>query len=256
MAQRGLRVTEPKTCCCANYAIKPLSLHTRQHVIEEAALPEMSTLTMGGDFSLSEVHAWVCACLPEVPAKLQAESEDASFTFRNTFLGTYLQCSYRKCEATFRSDSLTALSVMKEVLTREATSRNKKVSASVDAKYETVANLLEKIHLMVEHQLALDHKVKLIDSLKEVKMQENDGSFLSPEYAEILANEESLQRQLKEQPARLEFLFGIIVDLYVDNFKFKGKNMAPHVPKLYRMLHTSYSLARLKDVLEKGDVFC
>ena len=44
----------------------------------------MNTLKIGGSFSLAEVHSWVVACLPEVPQRLQ--SEEASFTFRNTFL--------------------------------------------------------------------------------------------------------------------------------------------------------------------------
>ena len=245
------RIT-PKTCCCANYAIKPLSLHTRLHVVDESRLPEMSSLTIRGDFSLGEVHAWVAGCLPEVPAKLQAEAEESLLNFRNTFLGTHLQCSYRKGEATILSDSLTSLSIMKEVLTREATARKKKLSVSVDANHSTVDQLLSRIDPMLQYQLSLEQKVKLIDSLKEVKMQENDSSFLSPEYVQILDKEEDLLRELKEQPARIEFLHGIIVDLFVDNFKFKGKNVAQHVPQLQQLLRTRYSLATVLDFFREG----
>ena len=38
--------------------------------------------------------------------------------------------------------------------------------------------------------------MKLIESLKEVKMQETDVSFLAPEYLEILDSEEQAIRSL------------------------------------------------------------
>lgn len=59
---------------------------------------------------------------------------------------------------------------------------------------------------------------------------------------EILENEEQLIRELKEQPGRLQFLYGIITDLFVDNFKFKGQNVTQHVPQLQRILLNGYSL--------------
>jgi hypothetical protein len=60
-------------------------------------------------------------------------------------------------------------------------------------------------------------------------MQEPDTNFLAPEYLEILENEEQIKRELKEQPGRLHFLHGIIVDLFVDNAKFKGQNVTSQV---------------------------
>lgn len=71
--------------------------------------------------------------------------------------------------------------------------------------------------------------------------QEPDTSFLAPEYLEILENEEQIKSELKEQPGRLQFLYGIITDLYVDNYKFKGQNVTQHVPQLQRALE-DYSL--------------
>ena len=60
-----------------------------------------------------QVHSWVIVCMPEVPARLQ--TEEAKFVFRNTFLGSLLLCEYRKGEASFRSDSVTSLAIVKEV---------------------------------------------------------------------------------------------------------------------------------------------
>ena len=80
-----------------------------------------------------------------------------------------------------------------------------------------------------------------MDIPKEVKSQEEDASFLAPEYIEILENEEQIKRELKEQPGRLQFLHGIVVDLFVDNAKFKGQNVTAQVPQLQRVLQ-DYSI--------------
>ena len=232
----------PKMCRAASYSIKPLSLHTRLQSIEAEALPQLNQLRISGSFSLAEVHSWVVACLPEVPARLPGE--EATFVFRNTFLDTLLLADYRKGEGTFRSDSLTTLSIVKEVITKEATARKIQIQISVDPKEETVVNLLRKVDPMLCYQLSLSNKVKLIDTLKEVKMQEPDTNFLAAEYLDILENEEKIKRELKEQPGRLQFLHGIIVDLYVDNAKFKGQNVTSNVPQLQRVLQ-EYSIDAL-----------
>jgi len=228
----------PKTCRAATYPIKPLSLHTRlQNRPEE--LPKLNALKISGDFKLAEVHSWALACLPEVPARLQGE--EASFVFRNTFLDTLLLADYKKGEAQFQSDSLTTLAIVKEVVTKEATARKIQIQISVDTDESTVTTLLRKLDPLLCYQLSLASKVKLIDTLKEVRMQEPDISFLAPEYVEILDNEELIQRELKEQPGRLQFLYSIVTDLYVDNHKFKGQNVTAQVPQLQRVLQ-DYSI--------------
>ena len=231
----------PKACRAATYPIKPLSLHTR--LLEPVSpLPTLNSLTIKGGFQVAEVHSWVVACLPEVPAKLQVE--EASFTFRNTFLETLLLCEYKQGHATFQSDSVTTLATIKEVLTKEATARKIQIQISVDVKDETVGDLLRRLDPMLQYQLSLTNKAKLIDTLKEVRMQEPDANFLAPEYLEILENEETIKSQLKEQPGRLQFLHGIIVDLFVDNAKFKGQNVTAQVPNLQRVLD-NYSIEEL-----------
>ena len=107
-----------------------------------------------------------------------------------------------------------------------------------------MTNLLHKVDPMLCYQLSLANKVKLIDTLKEVKMQEPDIDFLAPEYLDILDNEEKIKRELKEQPGRLQFLHGVVIDLYVDHAKFNGKNVTAQVPMLQRVLET-YSLDSL-----------
>jgi len=234
---------QPKTCCATTFAIKPLALHTRLgELLPAHQLPLMSSLKISGAFSLAEAHSWVGSCLPEVPVRLQGD--EGHYMFRNTFLGTLLACSYKKGEANFMSESITSLAIVKEVLTKEATTKKIKIQINTEVKDETITELLKRIDPMLTYQLSLNNKVKLIDALKEVRMQENDASFLAPEYLEILDNEEQIKREFKEQPGRLQFLHGIVTDLFVDKHKFKGKNVASDASQLHRVMN-DYSLEKL-----------
>ena len=73
----------------------------------------------------------------EVPARLPGD--EASFAFRNTFLDTLLLAEYTKGQATFRSDSMTNLAIVKEVVTKEATSRKIQIQITVDARDAALA---------------------------------------------------------------------------------------------------------------------
>jgi Bardet-Biedl syndrome 7 protein len=137
----------PKTCAVASYAIKPLSLHTRL-AAPPVELPALSTLRIKGSFTVEQMHSWVAACLPEVPARLAGET--GSVAFRSTFLGTLLLCDYAKGEASFRSDSLTALAIVKEVVSKEATVRKVQIQINVGARQETVPELLRKIDPLMQ----------------------------------------------------------------------------------------------------------
>ena len=64
---------QPKTCQVRQYQIKPLSLHQRSHVFDEER--PFNILKLSGQFSLAEVHSWVCFSLPEVPERTPVDEE-------------------------------------------------------------------------------------------------------------------------------------------------------------------------------------
>lgn len=64
---------QPKTCQVQQYQIKPLSLHQRSHVFDEER--PLNVLKLTGQFSLAEVHSWICYSMPEVPERTPAEDE-------------------------------------------------------------------------------------------------------------------------------------------------------------------------------------
>ncbi|XP_073428110.1 BBSome complex member BBS7 isoform X2 [Dendrobates tinctorius] len=196
---------QPKTCQVRQYQIKPLSLHQRSHVFDQNR--PMNILSLTGQFSFAEIHSWMVFCLPEVPEKPPA-GEDVVFYFQNTFLDTLLECSYRKGEGVFKSDNISTISILKDVLSKEATKRKINLNISYDISEESVGHTLKMIHPKLEYQLLLAKKVHLIDALKELRVHEGNADFLIPEYHCILEEAEQLQEEYKKQPAHLERLYG------------------------------------------------
>ena len=90
----------------------------------------------------------------------------------------------------------------------------------------------------------------LIDPLKDVAAHESDTTFLSPEYQFILENSDNLEAMFKKQPARLERLYGMITDLYIDYNKFKGQNVKNKVPMLLEILD-KYELGTLVEFFQE-----
>ncbi|XP_066089945.1 Bardet-Biedl syndrome 7 protein isoform X1 [Saccopteryx bilineata] len=224
---------QPKTCQVRQYLIKPLSLHQRTHCIDHDR--PMNTLTLTGQFSFAEVHSWVVFCLPEVPEKPPV-GECVTFYFQNTFLDTQLESTYRKGEGVFKSDNISTISILKDVLSKEATKKKINLNISYEINEVSVRHTLELIHPKLEYQLLLTKKVQLIDALKELQVHEGNTDFLIPEYRCILEEADHLQEEYKKQPARLERLYGMITDLFIDKFKFKGTNVKTKVPLLLEIL--------------------
>ncbi|XP_034627715.1 Bardet-Biedl syndrome 7 protein [Trachemys scripta elegans] len=224
---------QPKTCQLCQYPIKPLSLHQRTHFIDHDR--PMNTLMLKGHFSFAEIHSWVVFCLPEVPEKTPI-GDSVTFYFQNTFLDTQLESTYRKGEGFFKSDNISTISILKDVLSKEATKRKINLNISYDINEVSVNHTLKLIHPKLEYQLLLAKKVQLIDALKELQVHEGNMDFLIPEYRCILEEADYLLEEYKKQPAHLERLYGMITDLFIDKFKFKGTNVKTKVPLLLEIL--------------------
>ncbi|PWA18628.1 hypothetical protein CCH79_00005567, partial [Gambusia affinis] len=212
---------QPKTCQVRQYHIKPLSLHQRTHSIDPDR--PMNQLSLVGQFSFAEIHSWVVFCLPEVPEKTPA-GESVTFYFHNTFLGTQIEATYCKGEGHFKSDNISTISILRDVLSKEATKKKINLNISYDINDDSVSHTLRMIHPKLEYQLLLAKKVQLIDALKELQVHEGNADFLIPEYRSILDESANLLEEYKKQPAHLDRLYGMITDLLIDKFKFKGKN--------------------------------
>nr|XP_039265008.1 Bardet-Biedl syndrome 7 protein homolog isoform X1 [Styela clava] len=241
---------QPKTCIVREFVIKPLSLHQRSHFIDDNR--PMNVLKLTGPFSLAEMHSWVAYSLPDVPDRTPTD-DVATFSFVNTFLDTVLECTYKKGEGIFKSDNISTISILKDVLTKEATGRKINLNINYDFNQSSIPHTLSLIHPKLDYQLMLAKKVQLIDALKELQVHEGNIDFLAAEYQMILGDSEMLKEEFKKQPAHLERLYGMVTDLFIDKFKFKGVNVKQKVPQLLETLD-NYDLSTLIEFFETATV--
>jgi Bardet-Biedl syndrome 7 protein len=142
----------------------------------------------------------------------------------------------RQNEATFKSENVSTISILKDVLTKKATDKKVILNINLEPSAESTIYTLKSIHPMVDYHMLLAKKVHLIDALKELSVNENSTTFLTPEYQEILTNADKYKEEYKRSPSHLERLYGMITDLYIDKFKFMGQNVKNKVPILIEKL--------------------
>ena len=156
---------QPKNCIVKQYVIKPLSLHQRSHVIDEKR--PTNKLKLNGSFSLAEMHSWVHYCVPELPEKTPAENE-ATFFFINTFLGTQLEINYSQNEATFKSENVSTISILKDVISKKATDKKVVLNINLETSPESTAFTIKCIYPMLDYHMVLAKNVHIIDALKVI----------------------------------------------------------------------------------------
>ena len=228
----------PKSGTSLTYRIKPLCLHARAQAGPDDERRPMSELRITGGFSLLEIHTWVGGCLPDVAARPPVE-DAVALTYRSALLGSLLQARYRAGECRFLSDSVSALSILRDAITREATARKARISLAFEPRPEALGHVLRLVHPLLEYQHGLTQQVRLLEALRELKVNDSDGTLggvLSPEYAAILANGEKIERDFKQAPRRLEALRQVVRDLFVDWYRFKGQNVRSRLSTLEQLL--------------------
>ena len=237
----------PKGAQQVTFQVKPLSLHQRVHGNPSRGRP-MSSLSVNGKFTFSQMHEWLSGCLPGMPARLPEADDDGMATvyFANVYIGCVLVARYGHGSASFFSDSISTAAIIRESLMRESNKRKIRLNIAADINEDTVPHFLSLIDDKVSYQVALASKVRLIDSITEVKAQESNAAedFLSPEYLDIAANAEAIKKEFERQPEALQTLFGIITDQYVDLYKFKGRDARRKIPELMNLLE-EYDLNRV-----------
>jgi hypothetical protein len=81
--------------------------------------------------------------------------------------------------------------------------------------------------------------MELLDAIQELSMQDNNGKdseWLSPEYAEILREQETIRKQFKNRERSLEYLSGVVTDLFVDWHRIHGNDCRHKIVELQNML--------------------
>ena len=226
-----------------SYPIKPLALHERVHAFDEQR--PMNQLSLTGSFSIAEAHSWLVLCLAEVPERCP-QAETVTFNFRSTFNGgTQLQASYSKGRAIYRSDNLSTVVILRDVISRIVTMNQLKVHISCQTNDASIERTLELIWPRLEHQSRLVRRLELARGLKELEASFEDISYLNEELRQLLANYERLHEEVESQQIYLDRILGIITDLYIDKYKMLGQSVKHRAKELLALLQDDCTLEQL-----------
>ncbi len=211
----------PKACSTISVRVRPLCLHSRVSATEAGEAGPVSDLAISGEFSASEIHRWLGACLPEMTRPLEGGEEHV--LFRNCRFGTNLEVQYRDQKAVFRSLNIGTLGLLRENIANQATSQGTRVNISFNLNEGSITKVTQMIHPKIQEQLELAAKLALVPGLQELKMQGEDvQAFLSPEYRDILDNAEALTNDERTGPKRLQEFQDLFKGMYVDWHRFNG----------------------------------
>jgi hypothetical protein len=152
-------------------------------------------LSLQGNFSLAQIHEWVCGIIPDVPAKMIAssvnqrdtsvsslssnssssssssssKSHSVSMVFRNVFVGSYLLVEYSAGEAMFRSDNVSSISVLRDALSiASGNARVRLTKNTVDVPMFSMKRILSLLHSRLIFYLTLKLRSELYEGLKEL----------------------------------------------------------------------------------------
>lgn len=205
---------------------------------EPAPAPALSRMVVTGDFTAAMAHAWVVSCVHDAPARPDPSRRDGrcEIAFRSSLLGGVLVVTYGDGQATFESDAVTTLAIVKEVVMADATRAGATVSTRFEPGPSALPRSLGLIRGSLERALGLSRRAELFGAVKEVTQGEEDLGFLSPELRDVLEHGEEYRRELRGRPRLLELLFGVVTDCFVDWHRFRGRDVTAAIPALAERL--------------------
>ncbi|KFD53835.1 hypothetical protein M513_05341 [Trichuris suis] len=253
--------TSPTVCQLRAYPIKALSLHRRTLKFDESR--PQNKLSVKGKFGLFEAYDIITFCLPGM-AEQPPETEEISCCFVSCFTGTQLQISCRQNEITALSDNLSTITILQDVINREASNRGWKLDISCDVNQSTVPFVLNLVSERLREWSNMLKTIAYAEILKDVTILPEEEEYLTTEFKEVLRNSSGYSNMKTAVQAQMErmkdilsnscnlykyrmrykqfatllislTLFGVarfLTDLFMDSFKFKGQEAKQWVPML------------------------
>jgi Bardet-Biedl syndrome 7 protein len=142
------------------------------------------------------------------------------------------------------SESASTIAIAKETITRLANYRRVTLEETVSANESAIHSFLQLIRGKLDYQLDLSRKVLLVDAVQELAQimpegsqeveagQAVAGSWLSEEYQFILQNQETIRKEFKTRARSVEYLAGIVTDLFVDYHRIQGQDAKHRIAAL------------------------
>jgi len=228
----------PKTSQSCEFPIKALSLHSSVYEVEEDILTQrpMNTLQMNGDWSVRAFNSWLSQCIPDVPSRVT--SEDVTLSWKSLFVGNYITATFRSGSATFKSDSVTAIAILQEFLTKLAIQNNVSMSnVNINVDIKSATHFFDLIRPKLEHHHEIHQQHAWIKALREIESHEEDVSILSKKMQNILKKSDQILSEFRTSPKHLQFIKNMIWSNLRNFAKLRNKTISkPDIEEFQRGL--------------------
>jgi len=245
----------PKAAKIVKYDLKPLSLHTKLHELSPAELARpRNKMRYSGAIQLPPLHEWIQAIFPDVPPRLDEGTTEQRYFFRNTFSGAVAVVEFRKHEMLFECENASTIAIIKENITRFANYRRISLEEFVTPSEATIGSFLSLIRPKLDVQINLTRKMQVVDAIQEIAMMDaaegGSNQWLCKEYSDIYNEQEALRREHQQRDKSLEYLSGLITDLFIDWNRLNGFDARPKVASLQHTVMTGDFENILNEFLE------
>ncbi|CAH0628868.1 unnamed protein product [Chrysodeixis includens] len=201
-----------------------------------------SELQVSGSYSVAEITSWLTEALP---GELPRPASEVSFVRLHTLLGTLLICEYQRGLATFKSDNISTIATLRNIVSNCSVEKNISVDITFDIPEDCCVKSFKNIEnkFKIEYQknkdLILKNAISMLDL--DSSMSE-EGPVLCQEYARVWDSKDNINEN------QFNDLVEMVVQWYLDwrTLSLHNDNYGNESTKLQAALKD----CRLDDVLK------
>lgn len=93
--------------------------------------------------------------------------------YRSSFVGTFLIVRYAAKVVIFQSESVSTLSIVKDIVSQQASARNIHINIQFETNENSVRSVLKLLKTKFEYYLSIFKKHQVLTALKEISNQVN-----------------------------------------------------------------------------------
>ena len=148
-----------------------------------------------------------------------------------------MECDYQENRARICSDSISALAILKEHISKEAVRLRQEVSEHLVLVEQSIPSFLKLIDPKLKYQRKLAERVELIDAIHEIATAEEDTRWLEEEYRYIHEHADELRKEHAKAPQALP----LICDACSASRKHPPRHRQPRCNNVMNLIRLSHS---------------
>ncbi|KAG8346370.1 hypothetical protein ERJ75_000133300 [Trypanosoma vivax] len=218
----------PRTAQVKVVALKVLPLFARVggDNVDSAETPTHSTLQVEGSFTARDMHSWLYTLLQGTPELYQPNLVELHYD--NVFLHSALVVTYGDGKATFSTDSLVALAIIKRAISSCASERSLTVGCSMHVHSDAIRYELERLAPHIASHNKASRNARILEALQELRSDHNeDTGIFSEEHQRLLDDPEEVAKQHAQVMHMSGYLRNYLLHLYET-----AVDLVPRMPKM------------------------